>query len=250
MSFYYYNNTANAGFIMMAKNASTSIEPYLNGTGFKQTTLDDLQNIMKDSKWFYILRNPIDRFCSGIVETYLAVNENQYGAFGASPTQKALMALSDFAAQEFCFNLLARIPAYNSKDRKPEGNIPVNEGLGYTEDVHTMLQSTYLNEANLFNLDIIPVSMYRSNDLPLILKSELNIAENYSNRLLKDTVKNYNVSDGDKKRMNKNLKEILVANKEIAVFRHIWDYLAPDIQLWNGNIDRRYMASHHANEIL
>ena len=250
MSFYYYNNAANVGFVMMAKNASSSIEPYLDAVGFKQIPTDDKSIIMEDSKWFYILRNPIERFCSGIVETYLAVNENQYGAFGASPTQKALMALSDFSAQEFCFNLLTRIPVQNSKDRLPEGNIPVNEGLGYTQDVHTMLQNRYLEAAYNMNLDPTPISMHRSNDLPLILKEELNIAENYANRLLKATVKNYNISDGDKKRMNKNLQNILVANKEIVVFRHIWDYLAPDIQLWNESIDRRYMVQYHANEIL
>ena len=247
MSFYYHNSTCNVGFVLIAKNASSSIEPYLNVTNFNKVLIDDLPEINKTDRFFYILRNPIDRFCSGVVETYLGVS---YDGFGTSTAHHAVMAMSDFAVQEFCFNLLTRIPVHNSKDRLPEGNIPVNEGLGYTEDVHTMLQSRFIEDLVKFNFDLTPISMYRSSDLPLILKSELNIAETFANRLLKATVQNYNISDGDKKRMNNNLKAILVANKEIAVFRHIWNYLEPDIELWNQNINRRYMQQYHMSEEL
>ena len=247
MSFYYHNPTCHVGFVLIAKNASSSIEPYLNETSFSKVLIDDLNEVDKSSRWFYILRNPIERFCSGLVETYLAVT---YHGFGTSTTHNAVMAMSDFSAQEFCFNLLARIPVHNSKDRLPENNIPVNEGMGYTEDMHTMLQSQYIKDAVAMGLDLTPISLYRSSDLPQILKIELPIAENYSDRLLKHNVKHINQSTDHKKRMNDNLKAILVANKEVAVFRHIWDYLAPDIELWNQNINRRYMQQYHMSEEL
>jgi len=242
MSYFYYNHTKYVGFVLIAKNASSSIEPYLRSAGFKNLPEEDLSTIGERRKFFHILRNPIERFCSGIVETYLAVNENQYGAFGASPTQKALMALSDFAAQEFCFNLLARIPAHNSKDRKPEGNIPVNEGLGYREDMHTMLQSRYIQSVIDAGHDTVPISMYRSTELPQILHEQVEVGPKHS--FLTTPVRHLNQSVDHKKRMNENLQKILVANKENAVFSHIWGYLQPDIELWNSSLRFRYMQPH------
>jgi len=247
MSFYYHNPTCHVGFVLIAKNASSSIRPYLNKTAFNEIDIDNLPSTDRSTRWFYILRHPIERFCSGIVETYLNVS---YNGFGVTPTQHAVMALSDASSQEFCFNLLTRIPIYNSRDRLPEDNLPINEGLGYSQDVHTMLQSNYLKEAVQLSFDTIPVSMHLSSDLPLILKTATSLPSNYAERLTQATVKNYNTSEGHKKRMNDNLTAILVANKENAVFKDIWDYLAPDIELWNQNIHRRFMQQHHAHEIL
>ena len=44
--------------------------------------------------------------------------------------------------------------------------------------------------------------------------------------------------------MNENLQKILVANKENAVFSHIWGYLQPDIEVWNSSLRFRYMQPH------
>ena len=242
MSYYYYNHLKYVGFVQIAKNASTSIEPYLRSAGFKNLPAEDLFTLGEKRKFFYILRNPIERFCSGIVETYLAVNFDQNGNWGTSITQQALLALSEFSAQEFCFNLLARIPSHNSKDRKPEGNIPVNEGLGYSEDMHTKTQWSYIQNLIDAGHDTIPISMYRSTELPQILHEQIEVGN--KDGLLTTPVRHLNQSLDHKKRMNDNLQKILVANKENAVFSHIWNYLQADIELWNSSLRFRYMQPH------
>ena len=248
MSVYFYNHKFHVGFVLIAKNSSTSIEPYLLNAGFKPLPVEDLPSISEKEKFFYILRNPIDRFCSGIVETYLSVNYDRNGNFGTSITQKALLSLSDYSAQEFCFNLLTRIPTHNSRNRKEQNNIPVNEGLGFREDMHTMLQSRYISWGINVGHDMIPISIHRSSDVPQILHDEINI--NPKQSLLTSNVKHLNQSTDHKKRMNDNLKSILVANQNNAVFDHIWDYLNTDIALWNESIMRRYMQQHHRNDTI
>lgn len=250
MSHFFYNKTLDAGFVLIAKNASSSLEPYLRNSNFEQILSEDLLEVDKSSKWFYILRNPIERFCSGIVETYLAVNYDQNGNFGTSITQQALLSLSDYAAQEFCFNLLMRIPIHNSRNRMPEDNIPVNEGLGYRDDVHTMLQSDYIRYLVDLTMDITPISMPNASNIPQILNQKLRLAEQYQKHVLSHSVKHENQSIDHKKRMNNNLKTIIMANKGTAVLDHIWDYLTPDIKLWNENINMRYMAEHHRLETI
>ena len=68
--------------------------------------------------------------------------------------------------------------------------------------------------------------------------------------LLTSNVKHLNQSTDHKKRMNDNLKSILVANQNNAIFDHIWDYLNTDIELWNQSIMRRYMQQHHRNDTI
>jgi hypothetical protein len=93
---------------------------------------------------------------------------------------------------------------------------------------------------------MIPISIHRSSDVPQILHDEININPKHS--LLTSNVKHLNQSTDHKKRMNDNLKSILVANQNNAVFDHIWDYLNTDIELWNESIMRRYMQQHHKND--
>ena len=243
MSNYYFHHIFNLGYINIAKNSSTSITPYLEQTGFKNIQPEDIPADQEDLPFFYILRNPIDRFCSGIVETYC----NSADSWGTSKTEHALFDMSDSSQQEFCFNLLMRLVPWNSKKRLPENNKPVNEGLGYQHDVHTDLQTASLGETqNRGIARVVPISIRLTSEIPQIFFEQTKHTSKQS--LLTTPVKHLNQSLDGKKRMNNNMKAIVVANRENACMQNIWHYLKPDIDHWNYNIQLRYMQQYHMNE--
>ena len=243
MSNYYFHHKYHLGYINIAKNSSTSITPYLIQAGFKNIQPEDIPTDIEDLPFFYILRNPIDRFCSGIVETYC----NSADSWGTSKTEHALFDMSDSSQQEFCFNLLMRLVPWNSKKRLPEGNIPVNEGLGYEYDVHTELQTASLGDTqNRGIARVVPISIRLTSEIPQIFFEQTKHSSKQS--LLTTPVKHLNQSLDGKKRMNDNMKAIVVANRENACMQNIWHYLKPDIDHWNYNIQLRYMQQYHMNE--
>jgi len=243
MSNYYFHHKFNLGYINIAKNSSTSITPYLEQTGFKKIQPEDIPADHEDLPFFYIFRNPIDRFCSGIVETYC----NSANSWGTSKTEHALLDMSDSSQQEFCFNLLMRLVPWNSKDRLPAGNTPVNEGMGYQHDVHTELQTKSLSDTqNRGIARVVPISIKLTSEIPQIFFEQTKHTSKQS--LLTTPVKHLNQSLDGKKRMNDNMKAIVVANRENACMQNIWHYLKPDIDHWNYNIQLRYMQQYHMNE--
>jgi len=108
--------------------------------------------------------------------------------------------------------------------------------------MHTKLQSEYIQDCIKAEHDTVPISMYRSTELPQILHEQIEVGN--KDGLLTTPVRHLNQSLDHKKRMNNNLQKILVANKENAVFSHIWNYLQPDIELWNSSLRFRYMQPH------
>lgn len=243
MSNYYFHFQYNLGYINIAKNSSTSITPYLIQAGFKNIQPEDIPADQEDLPFFYILRNPIDRFCSGIVETYC----NSADSWGTSKTEHALFDMSDSSQQEFCFNLLMRLVPWNSEKRLPENNKPVNEGLGYQHDVHTALQTKSLGDTqNRGIARVVPISIRLTSEIPQIFFEQTKHTSKQT--LLTTPVKHINQSLDGKKRMNDNMKAIVVANRENACMQNIWHYLKPDIDQWNHNIQLRYMQQYHMNE--
>ena len=239
----FYNKQYSLLFESIAKNASTSIEPYLHQSGFKPILPKDLPDPAGDLPMFYILRNPIERFCSGIIESYCTVLDDN---FGNSITQQTLMSMSDGAQQEFCYCLMMRIPPNNSPDRQPENNVPVNEGLGYKHDVHTQLQVTSATNLGTRIHRIIPVSIHLTSQLPQIFFEQTQHTSKQS--LLTTAIEFKNQSLNDKKRLNNNLQLVLESSRNLAWCQHIWNYLEPDIKHWNSKLAQRYMQDHHMNE--
>jgi len=245
MSNYYFHHKYNLGYIIIAKNSSTSITPYLEQAGFEIILPEDIPTNIEDLPFFYILRNPIDRFCSGIVETYC----NSADAYGTSMTEQALFAMSNSSQQEFCFNLLMRLVPYNSQNRLAENNKPVNEGLGYEYDVHTELQTKSLRHTQNDKIArVVPISIKLTSEIPQIFFEQTKHTSKQS--LLTTPVKHSNQSLDGKKRMNDNMKAILVANRENECMKNIWHYLKPDIDHWNECIKLRYMQQHHMSEAI
>ena len=236
MSDYFFNNKFNLGFINIAKNSSLSMTPYLKNSGFQKIFPKDIPSNIEELLFFYILRNPIDRFCSGITETYCK-------GWGLRKTEQALLAMSDSSQQEFCFNLLMRLVPW------AENNIPVKEGNGYQYDVHTELQTGVIrNIQNCSNAIIVPISIKLTSEIPQILFHQTNMSGKQS--LLHTPVKHLNQSIDDEKRLNVNMKEILVTNRQNACMKNIWHYLQPDIDHWNTSIEYKYMEQQHSSETI
>jgi hypothetical protein len=157
--------------------------------------------------------------------------------------------MSDSSQQEFCFNLLMRLVPWNSEKRLPENNNPVNEGLGYQHDVHTELQTKSLSDTqNRGIARVVPISIKLTSEIPQIFFEQTKHTSKQS--LLTTPVKHLNQSLDGKKRMNNNMKAIVVANRENACMQNIWHYLKPDIDHWNYNVELRYMQQYHMNEKL
>lgn len=256
MTPYYYARQHRLGFINIAKNASSSMDPYLAATGFDRLddndfapqveTNVDFEHLM-NCEWFYILRNPVERFAMGVVESHFSL---QSPNFNSSATMDAMLALSDFAAEELCFQLLIRLKAFDNKNRLPttqthNPNNPPNEHMGYTSDGHTRIHLDYLSIALQNKLKTHPISIKNTHMIGNIFREH-----SLSNRheLATTQIAHNHRSNDAKRRMGHLMHNILIRNRDTALLEHIWNYLTPDIEHWNSCLNNRYMQEHHKHD--
>ena len=234
-SHFFYNQQYKLGVVAINKNASTSIIDYISHWNFEEIPVESLPDL--DAKFYYVLSNPMDRFARGLVQIYLE-GGGRFPALQIDAVCHGLAQISDNELEKFMFGFLKKIPANALNISEIEYKIPPSQ-MGFMEDNHTMLQSRYIKPLLESNIKTVPISLNAVEKFPQIL---------WNHPVPLHKSKDYTHINQHIIRMQNCVKKVLLQNRNNGQLDRIWAWLQADIELWNENINSKYMINHHRNE--
>ena len=227
MNEFFYNKDFDLGFVCIHKNASSSILEYIQKHDFLEIANKQL-HLHTTAKFYYILTNPIDRFAKGLVQIYL----EDETCVQINAIYHALAQIDHNELEKFLLLFLKRIPANTLHNRQQQY---VN--LGFREDKHTMLQTKFIQPLLDLNIQTIPVSIKHVSNFPSILWNDSYIIPKLNTNTMLNS-----------QRLRKCVKKVLLENKNNGQLDRIWAWLQADINLWNDNINSKYMIDYHKDD--
>ncbi len=239
----YFNKKYQIGVLNISKNGSTSLTPWLDANGFKP--LHKLTGTLNtDTLVFHIMRNPIKRFASGIVEALFVKPNDRFETYVVN---NSILALSEPALEEFCLQLICHLDF--KRDPGAILNPPDHTDhifKYWKHEPHMRLQTDFIKGPVDIGCPVIPVSFEFVPNFGFVVYRSIDHKNKTS--LISEPIPHLNKSDTGKRMMAEKIENILMRNWEMSIFDQFRQFLMPDIIYWNKSLNTEFMNKYNRDE--
>lgn len=235
----YFNPKYDVCVINISKNGSSSLEKWLLTCGFKK--YDNFKKIGNYVVCYHVLRNPIKRFASGLVEAFFTVNNDEFQQYTVN---ESLMSLSQPAIEEFCLHFITKLdfnrgywPGFKNLDKKTNF---------WKDEPHMRAQCDYLSVVRQETNKLVPISFEYVPNFGHVLYKSIDIKNKTS--LISEPIEHLNQSNSAKKYFAETLSNIMLKNWDMTLFDPFRNHLKEDIKYWNDSIKTEFMNKYNKDE--